>query len=198
MDPNGAERAFRVIAEAKHLGSRRLDNGTELIGHVPHVAPQAWLHIIFAPLDHMQIQQVERDIGRKLPMEFREFLQKSNGLSLFSGALSLYGWRSNFNRSEDQAWQPFSIRTPNVSERPSDAHDSLVFIGGYRADGSRLYIDPRDSLVHRCSRDSAKPLTTWQDFDTMLASEVERLAAMFDQTGKKVDPRLSTAPADAL
>src|SRR5262245_35891125 len=130
------DRVFGLLEASSDLGVRVLDNGTRLIGHVPHVAPEAWLHIIFAPLSLTQVAQVEHEIATSLPEPFGDFLRRSNGLSLFSDSLSIHGLRSSYARSGDAVWQPFSIVTPNVPERPRSAGPSLVFVGSYASDGS--------------------------------------------------------------
>ena len=189
---------LQVIEAARHLGSRTLEDGTELIGHVPHVAPEAWLHIIYAPLSQARVEDVSIQIGRPVAKEYQSFLQRMNGLSLFSGELSLFGLRSDFRRTGDAVRQPFSIRTPNTVERPRDADEALVFIGSYFDDGSMLYIDPHTSEVHRCSRTSVESLNRWKSFFVFLDSEAERLATLFDVEGRMIDPSVSTAPSPAL
>jgi hypothetical protein len=183
------------IMEANgNLGVRVLPNGTRLIGHVPHVAPEAWLHLLFPPLSAAQVQNIERDIGNSLPNVFSAFLLKANGLSLFSGSLSIDGLRFSHERSGDAVWQPFSIITPNVTERPRSSKASFVFIGGYRCDGSLLYIDKATSNVFRCKSKSAKAINEWPSFGAMLVAETQRLSVLFDAAGRKIDPKRPTTP----
>jgi hypothetical protein len=188
------DKVIELMNSYAHLGVRVLENGTRLIGHVPHVAPEAWLHMLFAPLSVTQIAQIERDIGTALPDEFASFLKRSNGLSLFSDALSIDGLRTSYARTGDSTRQPFSIITPNVPERPLFSRDSFVFIGGYRSDGSLLYIDKKDSRVYRCKNRSAKPLNEWSDFGVMLHKEATRLSLLFDNKGRKLNPDRPTTP----
>lgn len=183
-----------IVWRARSMGERTLQNGTQLVGHVPHIAPDAWLHLIFAGLDKAGIDQVEHQLGIQLPADFDWFLRRANGISLFSGSLSVYGLRESYARSGDAVWQPFAIDVPNTLERPRDAKDSALFVGGYRSDGSRVYIDTDSSRVYRCSRDTVKPLNEWPSFLEMLASEAKRLSQLFDDNGRKLDPRASTAP----
>lgn len=186
-----------VVDRARPLGFRTLENGTQLVGHLPDVGPEAWLHQIFGPLDETGIRRVEKQVGIKLPPEFEWFLRQANGLSLFSGSLAVYGLRESYARSGDAAWQPFAIDVPNTLERPRDGKGSSLFVGGYRADGSLLYIDADNSSVYRCSRDSARPLNQWPSLLEMLAREAKRLSRLFDEKGHKLDPKASTAPVPA-
>ena len=187
--------AVRNIVERwRHLGSRTLENGTQLIGHVPHVAPEAWLHNLFAPLTKKEIGKVEKELSCSLPDVFAEFLQIYNGLDLFSSTLSIYGLRKNYNRQGDDVWQPFSISDPNLYERPKDAKPSQLFIGGYNWDGSKLYLNMETGEVIRCSKQSVRPLNHWSDFPCMLLSETERIAKLFDESGREIRPDEPTIP----
>jgi hypothetical protein len=183
------QETFAVLKQADRLGSRVLENGTRLIGHVPHVGPEAWLHKIFAPISDRQIDELENDVAIKLPEVFRDFLTLTNGLSMFSGNLSIYGLRSSWERTGDAAGQPFSIVTPNTVERLVNAKKSFLFLGGYRSGkGYYLYIDTNDLAIYRCSRQSAIPLQKWNSFPEMLVCETTRLAALFDERGRRIDP----------
>ncbi len=183
-----------VLERARPFGVQMLPDGTELIGRAPHIAAEAWLHILFAPLHQAELEELNKRVGRPVPQVLLELLLQTNGLSLFSDALAIFGLRRDFRRTADAAWQPFDIRTANVQERPSDAPEPAVFFGSYKSDGSLVYMDPDGDQVHRCSRDSARPLNTWKSLDEMLSSEVERLTGLFDSAGRKKDPRQSTAP----
>ena len=166
----------RKLDEARLLGSRTLANGAQLIGHVPHVAPQAYLHTIYAPLDEPEISSIEQQLGRKLPEDFRDFLRTTNGLKVFSDSLSIDGLRKNYIRTGDEAIQPYCITTPNIYERPANAPSQCIFIGGHSHNGHLIYIDALTNKVHRCRRTSSKSLESWPDFWTMLTAEVDRIS----------------------
>ena len=189
------DRVFELMESYSNLGTRVLDNGTRLIGHVPHVAREAWFHEIDAPLTEQGVSQVEHELGTQLPTVFRSFLQRCNGLRAFSGHLFMYGWRYSFARAGDAVWQPFSILTPNLDERPRNAKNSYLFVGGYEPNGLELYIDTADLRVYRCRQRSAKALHEWPDFETMLESEMQRLSALFDREGRVLKPGVPTTPA---
>lgn len=190
----GADLLRPVFERAKELGMRTLPNGTALFGRVPHVGPDAWLHVMYAGLSEPDLVEVEHRAGRRLPEDYRSLLRETNGLSLFSGAMYLSGLRKSYERTGEGAWQPFAIEDANVLERPADARPEFVFIGGYKADGSRLYLTPDRPDVVRCERDSVGPLNKWTSLQHMLASEARRLATHFDDTGHRLDPSTPTAP----
>ncbi len=184
---------YKVVDRWRHLDARRLDDGTELIGRVPHVAPEAWLHVLYAGLTTGDIDDLEKEIGRKITASLARFLKRHNGLNLFSGALSIDGLRSG-NKRTPAVRQPFSMRVPNTHERPKDAKESALFIGGYSTDGSLLYIDVADGRAHRCARESAEPLNSWNDLFDMLVRESVRISGLFDNQGRKLRENMPTTP----
>jgi len=193
------DRIMETLGRWNHLGRRDVSNGTQLIGHIPHVAPLAYLHVVFGGLSDSQINQIEVGIKRELPEMSRAFYRRANGCSLFGGAISIYGLRFNYDRGlEDEARQPFDVVLPNRVERAGNANVETIIFGGYNRDGSRLAFAP-DHSVFMCPPATRRPiLSRWDDFETMLVSEVERLAALFDADGRRIDPSVSTLPPSAL
>jgi hypothetical protein len=179
---------LQIIDSYKHLGERVLSNGTRLVGRAPHIAPEAWLHEVYRPLSDQEVCRVETELGRTMPPEFSSFLQRCNGLGLFSGSLSIYGLRSSYERTGDAVWQPFDISTPNVDERPRGSKTSFLFVGGYSDDGSQLYIDGADLKVYRCKQRTTKPINQWPNFAAMMQGEVQRFSTLFGQDGKELNP----------
>jgi hypothetical protein len=183
------QQVYEIMQSARGLGCRVLDDGTRLIGRVPHVGSQAWLHLLFPPMSDPDIAEVENEIGIPFPEALIDFYSLANGLSLFSDSLSIYGRRDNYQRTGDSVWQPFNIVTSNTIERLSDAKPSYLFIGGYPSrKGFYLYIDTRELCVYRCTRQSSKPLAKWQSFEEMLVAEANRLKLFFDSQGRRVNP----------
>jgi SMI1-KNR4 cell-wall len=188
------ERLREVVERSRPLGSSTTSTGTILVEHVPHVGPEAWFHVIFPGLAETEIAELEQSTGRKFPSDYVEFLKQMNGVSLFSGALAMYGRRTSFARSGEAAWQPFSLVTPNTRERPPALPASVVIVGGYKADGSLLGIDVLTNYVGRFDRDSGKRLNRWANLSAMLTQEIERLAPMFDDRGRRADLKVPTNP----
>lgn len=184
--------SLKLLDAYRHLGEKKLEDGTLLIGKAPHIAPMAWLHSIYSPLVDSEIEGLERKIGAKIPENYRAFLKVSNGLKVFNTTLCLDGVRRNYVRTVENVWQPFDICIPNVSERPQNAKSSSFFIGGYDWDGSLLFTD--GSKVFLCDREDAKPLYEWNSFEEMLSSEIKRLMTLFDKNGKALNPESSTVP----
>lgn len=189
-----------IISKRETLGYKKIEtNGSKLFGHVPHIAPDAWFHILYAPLSDKKIKELENKINIKFPPSFIDFLKFTNGISLFSGEIIIYGLRENYNRTGDDIWQPFDIDVPNVEERLKDAKDTYLFIGSYYDDGTKLFIDCIDEKVYRCESDiSSNILNVWNNFDEMLISEVKRLEKLFDEKGKLKDVNTPTTPIPNL
>jgi hypothetical protein len=175
-----------VIEQAKSFGYRELKSGARLFGHVPHVAPEAWLHQVYAPLSERDCDLLEQKVEQPLPVEFREFLSIANGLGLFSNTLSIYGQRASYGRSGDEVWQPFSIVDANTFDRPRHAKQNQLIVGSYRSDGSLVFIDGNDGHAYQTRARSAKVLKTWSGFWQMLTSETERISKLFDNTGHRL------------
>jgi hypothetical protein len=187
-----------VVSQAESFGMRILPNGVRLIGHIPHVAPEAYFHVIYPPLSDKDIEDIEEAIGRSLPSALKLFYNNTNGIKLFAYSLSIDGLRKSFDRIGDDAWQPYSIITPNTIERPHDVDHDLVFFGGYRWDGSMLCMSPHSSVVYRLSRETAIPLNVWSCFDEMIINEVNRLSNIYDSKGYKLDCNMPTTPPNNL
>jgi len=191
---NYLEKVYTYIYQAKNLGFQKLDNGTELIGRAPHIAPQAWLHKIFHPLNMHQIQILETEMDFTIPLVLKEFFLSNNGLSIFSSSISFYGLRTSYERNGDAVWQPFDIILPNTYGRSDDSNMDELCFGGYGFDGSRLYINTITLKVYRRMPESSVILNTWNSFEEMVLTETERLYKLFDKEGKNKYSIGSTVP----
>lgn len=188
------EEVRRIIEGAKEIGFKEQKDGAKLFGHVPHIAPQAWLNIIYSPATEAEVLKLEKELKVQIPKRYRKFLTtEANGLSLFSSSLELYGYRRHYNR-KSMEFLPFDLITPNVHERPEDATEGQFFIGGYNWDGSLVYMDTKTYKIYRCDRESIMPLNTWKDLDDFLLKEVKRLSTLFDEKGKEKDSNTPTIP----
>ncbi|WP_156970524.1 SMI1/KNR4 family protein [Andreprevotia chitinilytica] len=184
-----------ALEPAKQLGEEITPNGARLLGWVKDefLGINRWWHYIFPKLSDVQIVDLEESAGIPFPSVFKDFLKNTNGLIIFSGALSLYGARlSNDRRSKDA--YPYPLDTPNLLERPKDATANFLFIGGYSWDGSKLYIDTHSEKVYRCAKNSAAPINEWPDFWSMIISEASRISNLYESDGKKIDLDFPTSP----
>ena len=84
-----------------------------------------------------------------------------------------------------------------MTERPRAAAETEFFVGSYNEDGWTAFIDERrGGVVARAERGSVEPLNEWPSFNEFIVSETERLATMFDERGRPLDPYAPTTPRD--
>lgn len=190
----GWAEVMSAVNQAASFGTATSDNGALMYGHVPHVAPEAWFHILFPALDAGGLAQLETKLRRRIPDSYRALLKMTNGLYLFSGALSLDGLRMDYSR-RSSIREPFDLGDPNVHERPRAADPSWFFFGFYKADGSGTYLDPADGRVYRGNPDMTQSrLNEWGSLDSFVRDEVRRLGSHFDERGRRLDPLRPTTP----
>ncbi len=189
------EEVKNELFKFKHLGEEITPNGALLIGRAPHVARQAWLHSIYPTLNEQEVGTLERELNMPIPESYKWFLQHgSNGLDIFVAKFFLYGLRKDMGRTIAASRQPYSPDIANIDERPKNAKKSYFFIGGYKWDGSNLYIDTETNFVHFSDRWDSTSLFKWNSFEEMLVSEIKRLVQLFDENGKIIDAKLYTTP----
>jgi hypothetical protein len=186
---NYLEEIKQILWLNNNLGFKDYGKGAILIGHVPHVAQFAYMHRLYLPLTEDELKQLELSLNQVIPKMFKDFLRETNGISIFSDSLNIYGMRKSTEGATENKLQPFSILTPNIIERLKDADPEFLFIGGYSKDGSKLYIDERTGKVFHCERYFSKQIRNeWVDFETMLLQETRRISTLFDKNGKKYPP----------
>ncbi len=179
------EFVLRAVEPARAFGYQRLPDGTQLFGRVPHVAPLAWLHKVYAPLTTTDINRLEAHLGCRVPEVYRDWLRVSNGLSLFSEGLVLDGHRTDYSRRPG-VWQPYDLKLANVFERLPNADNDAFFIGSVLHAEYLLYLEKRTGAVHACSRSSAAPLASWGSFAAMVKGALAPLSTVFDGHGRQV------------
>jgi len=190
------ETVLQIIDQARSFGFRQLPNGAKLYGQVPHVAPEGWLHQVYAPLSDQEMLSLEEKLGQAMPSDLRQFFHLANGVGLFSDSLSIYGKRTSYARSGDEAWQPFCIVTANTLDRPVHAKPGQLIVGSYQDDGSLILVDVKDGTAFRTKSMSKKLLNHWTDFWTMLGDEACRMARLFDAQGHKLVAGPTTPAVD--
>lgn len=182
------------LKEYENIGFKKNDDGTLLIGKVPHVAPFAWFHIIFPPLLPESIILLQQHLKLEFSKELFYFYTHMNGIDLFSTSLSIYGQRKSYDRTNFHNPEPFDILTYNFENRPLGFKKDFLIIGGYSWDGSFIVLDIKCNKIRRVDRDSCKILNTWNTLEIYFLLEVNRLAALYDDNGKKINPNEPTIP----
>ena len=155
---------MEVLKKWEIKGNKIIANGTELLCPVPHIAPQAWFHVIYAGLSKEQIAQFEEKFPIPFPLKYKEFLLESNGINIFSDSLSIWGLRKTFERTGEGALQPYDLLSLN-EERPKGCPNTWLFFGSYSWDGTRVMFDLAEgndqNKVYRCARRSTQILQEW-------------------------------------
>lgn len=191
------ETLFDLLGKYKHLGLEYVpETGATLIGRAPHIGSEAWLNVIYNPLSEKDIVEMEKPMGRTIPVQYRDFLLHcSNGLNVLSTTLCLFGCRKMIGRDIVASRQPFDLVTLNSykSERPRNATPDLFFFGGYDWDGSQVYLT-EDGKVHFCTPDDCTSLKEWDSLDDFLLSETQRIYSLFDDNGVELDESTPTIP----
>ena len=103
--------------------------GAMLIGRAPHIAENAWLNRLYSPIDKIEILKLEDGINKKIPASYVDFLTDfSNGLNILGDTLCLFGYRSNYMRTVDFSWQPYSLVSLNKYDKPRNSTEDMLFI----------------------------------------------------------------------
>jgi len=190
------ENILRCVDEARSFGYQKTEWGAKFYGRMPHVAPEAWFHRVYAGLNADQLRQLERLVGGGLPDELAALLEEANGLSLFDRCLAVDGLRTEYSRGPEASSFPFAMETGNNLERPRNCPKGYLFFGSYFEDASPLVFDRETGHVLWLPRWQAGPiLRRWPSIRAMLESESERLSRLFDSTGHLLDPKNSTLPS---
>lgn len=183
------------LKEWKEIGEKVTANQTLLIGKVPHIAPEAWFHSIYNGLNEDQILDIETRLKKVLPNHLRECLKTANGLKMFSNSVSIWGRRTSYARTGEEAYQPYDIIDLNEDLSSEISNDWLAF-GSYFWDGSTMFYDltSNDDKVFICERDSMKKMKTWDNIYLWLEEEINRLSKMYDFNGVEIDEDAPTIP----
>jgi hypothetical protein len=184
-----------LAAPAARFGHHRLNDGTEIYGYWPakpgHSALNdrfevAWLrHIFFPPLTLSQLTLLEAQVGRSLPRGLSVWLTNcSNGLSLASGELDMYGLQLHIDRAA-LAPHVYDLAIGRRDKTPRDADDHVFVFGGW-GDVQPLWIDERSGTVHASTSESLEPIRSWRSIGAMLIAEMRRGSALFDGEGQRI------------
>lgn len=177
-------------------GSRTLEDGTQLIRKNPPRRDgrfsESYLHEIYPGLREDQICQLEALIGRKLPSDLRTFYEQANGMSLFADSLSIGGLRQDYSRAPGIRL-PVSLEYGNVVEEPvgrAEAGIDQVRFGFFSDDATELAIGlDGKRTIYALPRYELQPvLFEWPDLESMLLSEIDRMAALFKERNGAVNP----------
>jgi hypothetical protein len=163
--------------------------------HVPWVAPEAYLNIIYKPADKNVLADVAAHI--RIPDPWVQFLARHNGARLFSARLYVMGVVAGgtlLNRRDHWSLPPINIEQDNVIAKPLDL-DRYLIIASYGFDGSLVCMDRNDLGVYVFHRREGKPYASWKSAELWISSEVQRFSGLFDSKGKLLVDSSQTLPS---
>lgn len=179
------ERVLAPLQKWSHLGSLVNEAGTDLIGHIPHVAPKAYLHAIYAPSESDEFPLLEERVGRAIPPPLAVFYTRANGMQLFLNVLSVAGFYPNKRKFDSHPHNyPFPVTLHNTSGRPRGLDYEAVVVGKYLGDQSLVSIEGDGIVLRYDAMGDGSVMQEWLDFDTWLISEIAYFSQFFDSEGK--------------
>ncbi len=170
--------------------------GAYFLTHVPTVGPLAYLHTIFEAAD----PEVQRKIIDRLslPSELREFYRRYNGAHLFSDSLSLYGFFPKeyfYDRADLRKSWPYNIEDSNKEHFENWLSNSILLIGSYGIDRSRVFVEKASGHVDCSFGDNLnRTRASWPSFETWITEEIHRLSECFDEYGNRLVDLEETLP----
>ena len=183
-----AERVMQPLEAWSNAGDVTNEAGTRLIGHMPEIAPKAFMHLVYAPLSESELLDLTARLGTPLPAQLKQFLCNANGLSIFLDDMRVFGYVPvPAKRRVTIHVHHFStdLVLVNVSARVRGLDEGAIAVGRYRIDGSYVSIN-EDGTANRFDPRGGAPSRTWPDFDTWLVSEI---AAMSQTAFQRLDSR---------
>ena len=157
----------RVLTPLKHAsnsGDATNAVGTRLIGHAPHIAPEAYVHVVYSPLGEAHLQELRVRLGRPLPPEYEDFLKNANGLMMFLGQIRVFGYVPLKRQAADRVHNyPSSVIVPNVSARVVGLSHGAVAVGWYKANGSYAAIEDDGTVTQFAPKARAVVLRRYQE-----------------------------------
>lgn len=171
------------------LGSRQYLNGTWRIGHVPHIAPEGYLHHLLPPISNEDLETLQDVIGIDFPTRLCDLLSLHNGLELFDLLICIKGRRTSYRRSDFDAMmeQPFDMVLSNTLERPDSAPDELIFIGCLGDERQPVVMWPDGSISLWDTRTDSATASIYVDVFDLLVKEAQKAQLLFDSNGRRID-----------
>ena len=157
--------------------------------HVPSVAPQAYLNVIFRPAPQALREARVRQL--RMPQALAEFYAAHNGAGLLSGTIRIFGILPDTYQIQRTDW--FRKRIPHdildvyrEYSRHLEVRDQVCF-ADYSYDKSAVCIG-RGSGQITCyfDEDFARIRQTWPSFEEWITSEIARLSFCFDEQGNRL------------
>lgn len=121
--------------------------------------------------------------------EYGTFVNKYNGIFLFSGSLDVFSY--NFT-STAAKYKPDDIAVMNGILKVKDGVDRLyiAMLGDYV-----FSLKKDDTRIYCTKRGSDEDIFTWQGFDEFFVYMFKSLSKLYDENGNKITPNKSKFPS---
>ncbi|WP_299042127.1 SMI1/KNR4 family protein [uncultured Tateyamaria sp.] len=186
--------AQEIRSRWDRLGYLETDDGAFATGHVPNVAPHAYLCRFYPGLSDAGLDDAEAESERYLPQPYRDILSSFNGARIMG--ISLHGATGGQTvRDAEGIGQPISIRYQNVFyTRPEfipEGHFGLGAMNGPRYSQGHLYLTSVGE-VELINRDHDLVAMKWPSLTEFLNQEIARQLSRYDDEGRETGevPRL--------
>lgn len=189
-----------MVDQLRPTNGRVLETDSAVrIGNLDWIGPLAYLHVVYRPAASLLVLQVGQLM--QFPESLQTFYGSCNGLSLYSGAIRVFGCVEKgtlLDRSDPLSLPPLSIIEMNRQFVDPRHSRSLLCIGAYSYDRSLVCIDRQAKRV-TCYRgeDLGHQRKTWPTIEDWLNGELNRLSFLFSPDGRCLGSERSGLPDEA-
>ncbi|MDW8517021.1 SMI1/KNR4 family protein [Priestia flexa] len=157
------EYILKFVNEDKKFGYKEMKNGTVLIGCVPEISNEFWMHQIYHPLTKEEIEKLEKETALSFPPSYKKLLTKCNGLFLLEGQMYIYGkaYLQKGMTREEQIYQPYDLREEN-DDPPFAIPSNLFYFGGTP---KTIFVLDEKGHVLELNRRSKRQMNKWNSFE---------------------------------
>jgi hypothetical protein len=175
----------KILLACDDASSLRLKGGNWFIRKLPGDRSLGYLHKLHTPLTHDHVNDLEVAIGRDFPTQFSDFLQWSNGASLFDNRVYLYGRADSISRGISPDKQmPISLGTANLvfsAANQSRWQEGWMLVGSVVGQEANYNIELHtDGMCAITSDHGTYSANTFQD---CLTTIIDRIGACFSCDG---------------
>lgn len=170
------------------LGTKEFRNGTLWVGHIPHVAPLAYMHRLYAPVYQGDIDDQQAQMHAQFPGQYSELLKSTSGINMYNGNLIVYGLIT-----PKQMMGMLGLFSLGASRFKGDSYISYALTTHY-SDARSEVIQYQGNFIAVSGKDKNTVLGEWASLEEFLYEESARLKEMHDGSGKAVRKFAKTPP----
>ena len=171
----------KIISLLNHYssdGDMLTVSGTRAIGYLPEIAPQAYIHVIYPPLEENNIIALQSRIQPlNVHQSLLDLFRCSNGMQIFFKKLfRVFGSVPIGSGSIlDHFKYPSDIFSINGSMRVKGSMPTEIKIVWYLEDSSYVNLEGNGNVFRYRPASPKQFIQQWPDIKSWLSSEIERL-----------------------